>query len=339
MTESEKTLSHKECSSKGGKLRAEKLSPERRSEIAKIANNARNSKGLQKATHGGILLIGDKEIECGVLPNKTRVISSVSIRNALGLSQPSGKKRKRANEVNLPTFLVSNALNPYFIDVFGKESFVIDYVNKYGRKTQGMKAEFLPKICEIYLLARRENKLSDQQKPIAQSCEIILSALAKVGVIALVDESSGYQEDRARDELQTLLKTFISEDLLPWTQRFPHQFFREVYKIYGWTYRPGQTKHPQCLGSFINKYVYDAISPDVKEELQKRNPVIYDNGKRAVTHHQFLTPDVGIPALDKHLTSLITLLKISKNNSEFQDLFQRLFPENDNNQLDWINKK
>ncbi len=339
MTESSKSLSAIELSSLAGKARAEKLSPERRSEIAKKAGLAKGTKGLPRATHGGIIKIGSQEIECGVLPDKTRVISCASIRNALGLSKPGPEMRKKSEATKLPTFMISDNLSPYFIEVFQGRLSIIEYVNKSGSKTAGIEATFLPKICEVYLKARDAGALTKPQIPISITSEIIIRALAQVGIISLVDESSGYQEERARDELQTLLKKFISEDLLKWTQRFPHQFFREVYKIYGWSYRPGQTKHPQCLGNFINKYVYDAISPEVKEELQKRNPVIYENGKRAVAHHQLLTIDVGIPALDKHLTSLITLLKLSKNSDDFQELFYKIFPQDNKSQIDWIEDK
>lgn len=337
MTESKNILSLTECTSKAGKARAAKLSPERRSEIAKIANNARNSKGLPRATHSGILKFGDIEISCAVLGNKTRVISSESIRNALGLSNPNSKKIKKSEIANLPTFLSSDNLSPYYLDIFNGPPSVIEYINKMGHKTKGMEATCLPKICEVYLKARESGALSKHQIPIAITAEIIIRSLAQIGIIALVDESSGYQEDRARDELQTLIKQFINEDLLKWTQKFPHQFFREIYKIHGWNYKPGQTNHPHCLGNFITKYVYNAISPEVKEELQKRNPILEETGNRAHKHHQYLTPEVGIPALDKHLIQMIGLLKASRTKEEFKELFDRVFSEEV--QSDWVNKQ
>lgn len=325
MSESKKTLSHYEVVSKAGKARAAKLSPERRKEIAGLALVGRHFKHLPRATHGGTLKLGDKQIECGILPDKTRVISCASIRSALGLENPNSKSIQRAKQANLPTFLTSNALTTYFEQVFGASTTLISYISKTGQKTEGMEATCLPKICEIYVSALADGKLTKQQEPTAKTAAIILSALAKVGIIALVDESSGYQEDRARDELQILLKKFISEDLLKWTQKFPHQFFREVYKIYGWKYEEGKCRHPHYLGHFINKYVYDAISPEVRAELQNKNPVIEETGRRIACHHQFLTEKTGQPALDKHLLQMIAILKGSDNREEFNRLFNKVF--------------
>lgn len=324
MTEPKKIITLDECTSKAGKARSAKLSPERRAEIAKNAGLAKGTKGLPKATHGGNLKLGDKEIECGVLPGGIRVLSIASITNALGLSKPNPVRRKKANEANLPTFLLSSTLTPYFEQVFGAEPFLLEYVNKSGSKIKGVEATCLPKICEIYLKARDAGVLTKPQIPIAMTADILMRSLAKIGVIALVDESSGFQEERARDELQTLLKKFINEDLLKWTQKFPHQFFRQVYRIYGWKYQEGQCRHPHYLGQFINKYIYDAMSPEVRKELQNKNPWLEEKGRREACHHQFLTPDVGIPALDKHLAQTIGLLKASRTKEEFQDLFERV---------------
>lgn len=325
MTSSEINVSVRENLCKARKARTEKLSPERRKEIARNAGLASGKKGLPRATHGGTLKLGDKEIECGVLPGGIRVISSESLRNALGLSKPGPEMRKKSEATKLPVFFASESLSHSFLEVFGGCFSFVEYVNKSGIKTQGIEATFLPKICEVYLKTRDSGRLTKPQIPIAITADIIMRSLAQVGIIALVDESSGFQEERARDELQTLLKKFINEDLLKWTQRFPHQFFREVYKIHGWKYLEGQCRHPQCLGNFINKYVYDAISPEVRKELENKNPTIEETGRRNSCHHQYLTPDVGIPALDRHLIQTIGLLKASRTKEEFNELFDRVF--------------
>jgi hypothetical protein len=69
---------------KGGKARAEKLSAEQRSEIAKKAVEARWARvrgekplsQIPKATHAGTLKIGDVELSCAVLEDGTRVLES-----------------------------------------------------------------------------------------------------------------------------------------------------------------------------------------------------------------------------------------------------------------------
>jgi len=325
----------KALGSKGGLARKNNLTPEQRSAISKKAGSAKGKKGLQKATHEGFLTFGETSVDCYVLNNGTRVISSVSIRNALGLSNPSSRERKKAKEGNLPTFLASDSLKPYVSSILEKRGASIYFISKKGQKTEGIDAKILPDICEAYLKARDDKNLPPQQLKTAMAAEIIIRSLAKIGIIALVDESTGFQEERARDELQVLLKKFINDDLLKWTQKFPHSFFRETYRILGWNYRPGQCHGPSYLGKFINKYVYDAISPEVHSALKDLNPVL-ETGKRIACFHQFLTENIGLPALDKHITSVITLLKISKTKEEFEENFKKLFPEKSSEQIDFF---
>mgnify|MGYP003561277120 CR=1 FL=1 len=52
-----------------------------------------------------------------------------------------------------------------------------------------------------------------------------MRAFARVGITALVDEATGYQYERENDELQKILKAYISEELLPWQKRFPDIFY------------------------------------------------------------------------------------------------------------------
>jgi hypothetical protein len=320
---SEKTLTHTELCSLAGNARAKSLSSEERKEIAKQGGLAKSCKGLPRATHGGTLKLGDKEIDCGVLPDKTRVISCSSITNALGLSRKGSEERRRAKQANLPTFLMSTALTPYFQQVFDEGTHLIEYVNKKGSKTQGMKAEFLPKICEIYLKAMLEGRLQSQQIPIAKSCEIILSALAKVGVIALVDESSGYQEERAKNELQQLLEKYISEELRPWTLRFPNEFFKQIYRLHGWDWPKVNKNHPQYVGKLINDYIYKKLPPGILEELEKINPT-NEKGIRNHRHHQFLTDNIGDDNLQKQITQVVTLMRVSDNLDDFKKLAEKI---------------
>src|SRR5262245_51883018 len=93
--------------SKGGKARAERLTPEQRSEIARHAVQARWAKTKQgqessdvntvvRATHGGPgrhLRIGDLEIPCYVLEDGRRILSQNEMLRALGMSRGGGGDR------------------------------------------------------------------------------------------------------------------------------------------------------------------------------------------------------------------------------------------------------
>lgn len=333
--EDKQTLTHSEVVSRAGKARAEKLSPERRREIAIQANHARKCYDrFEKATHDGQIEIAGHKIDCYVLKNGKRIVSSSAFSQVLGVSEPNKEMREKSVLTSTPYFAASDNLKLYMSEAFNGRQDMVEFISKSNKKTQGLVADSIPRICDAFLRARENNDLHPKQLKIATACEIIVRSLAKVGIIALIDEATGYQEERARNELQTLLKKFVQDELLPWTQTFPHEFFRQVYRIFGWKYIEGNTKNPQCLGGFINKHVYDAIDPEVKKALQEKNPFMPERNCNKYKHHQFLTEEYGRKALEKHLMTLIGLLRASRCKEEFEELFDRVFKGQ--SQLDWI---
>jgi len=308
--------------SEGGKARARRLSPEERSEIARRAAEARWSEGtnLPRARYTGALVIGDMELECAVLDDGTRLIAQGTMLEALGRAKSMGRRGDVAPFVsasNLQPFLnegVLEQLEPIVYKVPGQRFQVTGY-----------RAESLPAVCDIYLAARRADALLPSQLATADAAETLIRSLAKVGIIALVDEATGYQAERARDELQKLIEKFVSEDFRPWVRVFPDAFFSEIYRLYGWDYRPGQTKHPNYVGRFINTYVYEQLPEGVAEELRRVNPKS-PAGWRARKHHQHLTVDTGNTALDRQITAVTTLMQVSQDLDEFKTLFVRKFP-------------
>lgn len=95
--------------------RAQKLSPEKRSEIAHAAAAARW--GVPKATHQGELAIGDIRIPCAVLDDGRRVLTENGITNALLGSRSGASKRlkKTLSEAGAPAplFLAPERLKPF----------------------------------------------------------------------------------------------------------------------------------------------------------------------------------------------------------------------------------
>ena len=80
---------------KGGKARAEKLTPEQRKDIARAAAQQRwaADENVLKATHGSNdhpLKIGNMEIPCYVLEDGRRVLSLGGMTKSLGMSIGGG---------------------------------------------------------------------------------------------------------------------------------------------------------------------------------------------------------------------------------------------------------
>lgn len=319
-------------SSKGGLQRAENLSELERKEIASNAAKKRWEKEhrLPKATHRGDLSIGDLIIPCAVLEDGSRIITEACFVNILGST--GGKQRKaRAEmstneEVPIPLFLASKALKPFVDGVFdGGYPELIKY--KDGRKVStGYQAAILPKVCEIWLKARDSGNLQSQQLPKAMKAEILMRALAHIGIVALVDEVTGYQEDRDRDALHKLLEVYLVEEKLKWAKRFPDEFYKQIYRLKNWEWPNKLSNHPSYVGKLTNKLVYDKLPKGVLDELRVRNPTKSGTNHRKWKHHQFLSEDIGQADLRDHLLQLVTIMRISRDWPTFVANFETAFP-------------
>jgi hypothetical protein len=318
----------------GGRARAASLSPQDRVEIARHAAEARWGKGqvdsasslFPKETHIGILKVGDREIPCSVLENGMRVFSARGIHRVMGTKRGGGKRKLDLDGgAVLPTFLAHPTIKSFISpDLMVALISPIQYRPKHGGKTAlGYNAVLLPQICEVILDADKSGAM--RARPLVEMAGILLRAFARIGVIALVDEATGYQQDRARDELNRILEAYISAELLPWTKRFPDEFFKQVFRIHGWEYKQGSVRSPRYLGKLINKTVFEPMPPGVLEELRRLNPPT-EAGYRRHRHHQLLTPDTGLPHLDKQIVSVTTLMRISSDKGEFWTHFDKAFP-------------
>lgn len=310
-------MTHLEMVSKGGRARAEKLTPEQRKQISSLGGHAKSKN--PKATHIGELQIGDLKIECAVLQDGTRVISRKSMLELLGRNPTSGTKGCARNG----PFVTAKNLIPFIDSVLVDRARMIKFKHPKSGIAHGYQAELIPSICKVYLEARRAKQLSPKQEHIAQRAEIIVQSLAQIGIVALVDEATGYELAKEHQALQKLFAAYIAEELQPWVKRFPTQFFENVKKIYGLTQEANRL--PQFVGNFINKYIYEELSPEILEELKKINPS--EDGKRKNRHHQFLTNSIGCPALEKQIVKINTLMQLSSNKEEFDLLYDKLKPK------------
>lgn len=277
-------------------------------------------KPIFEATHRGYLKIADKEIPCAVLENGKRIISHTGLFQAF--DRPShGAKRVEG----LPSVVSATNFLEYVTPEFKEKSEIIYYKHINGRTAKGYDAEIIPLICELYLDANQDGKLYASQIKLAERALIIIRALSKVGITALIDEATGYQYDRKRQELQILLEAYIAKDLMEWTKRFPNDYYEEIYRLHGWDFNPDKSNRPQYIGSFTNKYIYDFFPEEVIKEIKKKNPVISNKGYRKNKLFQYLTPAIGIKQLDDHMARLVTVMRLSTDLQEFKINFFKSF--------------
>ncbi len=184
-------------SRKGGRARSEQLPPQRRSEIAREGGKARWA-DLPYATHDGPLKLGDAIIQSAVLDDKRRVLTQSDVMRALGRARQAKGRSHYDGDVNLPAFITAKNLKPFIPNELYVTSSQIEFRRKGGGKAFGYPAELLPKICGVFIDADEAGKLNRLQKHIAVKARVLLRGLAEVGIIGLVDEATGYQDERPK---------------------------------------------------------------------------------------------------------------------------------------------
>ncbi len=325
--DSENGFGSSEAGKKGGKARAKKLSKAERSEIARKGASARWTKNrkegdLPKALCGGKepLRFGRLEIPCYVLEEGAvkrdedrRVITASGLQQAIGMAASGGSPR-------LAAFAHSIASNSTAAkDLSSRLESPIEFVLPGGGIAKGYSALLLADFCDVILEARKTGKLTERYAHVAHAAETVMRGLANVAIIALIDEATGYQQVRRRLELAEILDRYIDDKLNPWTKTFPDEYYLEVFRLMGLDpsrLKPGDGK-PSEVGAFTRENVYRRLHPGIVQELEKNNPYIVP-GRRLYKHHQWLTSEIGHPALREHLAKIITVMKLSKDMMSFK---------------------
>ncbi len=250
---------------------------------------------------------------------------------ALGRARQAKGRSYYDGDVNLPAFLTAKNLKPFIPNELYVTSSQIEFRRKGGGKAYGYPAELLPKICGVFIDADEAKKLTQLQRHIAAKARILLRGLAEVGIVALVDEATGYQEDRPKDELQKILAAYISPTLLPWTERFPIEFFKEMFRVYGWPwpFKEDQYKGPlgpRYAGKIIKQIIFENLPPGVLAELERLNPP-NEKWQRRSRMTQLLTSEIGHPHIEKLVAVNTVLFRISDDRRAFWRAYRRAFPK------------
>jgi hypothetical protein len=320
---------------KGGIARARALSPERRREIALKGVAAKRERAAQrkeleklpKATHGDPahpLIIGNWEVPCYVLEDKRRVLVQRGVMDALDMSQ--GTAGRGAGD-RIAKFVATKALTPFVSEELANViKNPIIFQTTHGSRAYGYEATVLADICDSVLEARKQGKLHYQQVHIADRCEALVRAFAKVGIIALVDEATGFQYDRPRRDLEEQLKKFLSESLRRWVRTFPADYFKHLCRLRGVELRPDM-KLPQYFGHLTNNLVYRRIAPGLLHQLKERRA---ERGSLSNKLNQWLSLDIGVPELLLHLGTVIAVMKQHTKYDDFERALEKvaqIYPE------------
>jgi hypothetical protein len=308
----------------GGEARAKSLAPGERRKIA--AQAAAKRWNIPRATHEGPLTINNFEINSYVLEKGERVLSRIGFIRALGRTGKAKGGRSYDREFKVPVFLSANNLKPFINNELLENSNPILFIDTTGNKAIGYKAELLPTVCNVFLEANDARVLNANQSHIAERCKLLIRGLATVGIIALVDEATGYQEIRDRKALEKILEKYLLTEDAKWAKRFPDEFYQQMFRLKNWQWENLNVKRPSVVGKYTNDVIYERLAPGVLKKLRELNPRD-EKGRRRARHHQWLTEDVGHPELQRHLYMVIALMRAASVWDVFYRNLQRALPK------------
>jgi hypothetical protein len=280
-----------------------------------------------KITHEGDLkLTNEITLPCYVLADGTRILSSRGMQNALKLTDAdSVNDTAKLPGAELARFIATKWFNSLGISLEMLEHFQPIICYKGQQKINGYEATALVDFCNVLLQARKDDKIkTERQAIIADQCEILIRSFAKIGIIALVDEATGYQYEREKKELQAILKAFISDEILSWQKTFHDTFYKEIFRLWNIPFTAENIKRkPQFIGRLTNEFVYKNLPKGtfVLDKLKEKTPKT-EGGNYRYRLHQSLTPEVGKEALKKVIYSIETLAAISDTKAKFKRLIQ-----------------
>lgn len=246
------------------------------------------------AKYSGTLQLGLQPVDCYVLDDGNRVISMRATVKAI------------ANDANgdLSKYVGVKSLQPY-IDAESLANSIIEFtIPGNPNKAKGITADKFLDICSAYVSAFASGaSLTEKQRGIAINCSILLSACAKTGLIALIDEATGYQYVREEDALQVKIRAFISEELRAWEKTFPDELWEEFGRLTNW--QGSLQQRPKYWGKLVLELIYDAMDPDVAKYLKENKP----KPKHGMNYHQWLSEDLGVRSLTTHINQVIGIAK------------------------------
>ncbi len=334
---------------KGGRARAESLSPEQRRDIARKASRARwmktpspimpadgetpisiainpedfvdgPSANLPVARYRGYLNIVGMDVPCYVLSDGQRVIGRTSATEVLTGIKGGGALEK---------YLGVKALEPFiFIDLVLERmlAFRLPEVEGLEKAVKGLPADLFIDICEGFVAALNAHydpnsshpKLTARQQEMAIKAGMFLAGCARVGLEALIDEATGYQYERAEDALQVKLRAYLTEEMRKWEKTFPDELWQEFARLTGW--KGSVTKRPKYWGKLVMELVYEYLDSDVADWLKDNAPA----PRHGKNYHQWLSAQYGLKKLVEHIWMLIGVAKTCGDMRELKDRMAEL---------------
>lgn len=266
---------------------------------------------IPKASHPGVLRLGDVDIDVYVLPGGVRAMSTRGAVGALAGADTGDFRSYLAPAVRV-------AENHPAIARFHRDSKGLSpaqikfYVGDNSTVVHGIDVDAFADICDLLVAALATGKLRTQrQREVAIRAALFNAAAARVGYRGLVDEATGYQRERAEDDLRVKLAAMVAAHLRPWTKVFPDELWVEFARLTRWS--GDLHERPKWWGHLVNRVIYEALDADVAKHIRETKPPS-TSGHRL---HQWLTEDFGAVMLRQHIGAIVAIARTCTTWREF----------------------
>lgn len=278
---------------------------------------------LPVETHRGDLSRAGINIPCSNLSNGRRVLTTSGLQALTGTINV-GSSETTVNERNfgLPSNIIPFA--PKELDTIVQPIEFLRERNGTGKiVVVGYDAMILPLVCGAYMLALASGKLRASQIPAAHRAIAISVEMSTVGVAALIDEATGFQEVRPVHALADM----VAKIRQAWELTFDDPYYLMIERLFG-----AKKSHRRC-GQITKDIVYSRIVPGLIDYLEELNPILPGTkNQRAWRHHEFLTKVLGHPVLKGHLSYLEGLGSNCPDASYFMKKLDAERPKHDHGQ-------
>jgi hypothetical protein len=274
---------------------------------------------LPTAKYRGYLPIMEASLPCYVLSTGQRVIGRTSATELLTGIKGGGGLEKYLSVSPLKPFINMESVLERLV------AFRIPEVEGLERAVKGLPADLFIEICQGFVAAlnahyrpNNDTKLTSRQIEMGMKASMFLSACAKVGLDALIDEATGFQYERERDALQVKLNAYLGEELRKWEKTFPDELWMEFGRLTGW--KGGIYKRPKYWGKLVIELVYEHLDTDVARWLKENAPA----PRHGLNYHQWLSSQFGLKKLIEHMWMLIGVGKTCTTMTELRDRMAEL---------------
>lgn len=259
-----------------------------------------------------IIKIGNSNFICSILNDGSRVIDMASLLFALRVKTGG---IEFADAEKLIDIIQSESILPFLKH---RSSYFLPYkVLKEGNEVYVYNSDVLVDIIELFKTVKKNGTLKDEHQLIYDRCRLIdKPKLSKIGLIDLIDRRLDYDYSFELELLRNVMVRFIHEDFAFLMERFPVGYYKEMFRLNKWgNFIPSEfanEKRIVLISKWTKDYVFKKLSKDVISQLREIGVSRTDDPH---------------PYLELQLNTIITVMKLSKNWSEFERKYKDLVGE------------